>query len=32
MLETGQWKTVIDRLWEVGVPQVVFTSVDVPSV
>jgi len=25
-LQTGQWKTVIDRLWEVGVPQVVFTG------
>ena len=25
-LETAQWKTVIDRLWEVGVPQVVFTG------
>jgi radical SAM protein with 4Fe4S-binding SPASM domain len=25
-LETQQWKTVIDTLWEVGVPQVVFTG------
>ncbi len=25
-LETGQWKKVIDTLWEVGVPQVVFTG------
>jgi radical SAM protein with 4Fe4S-binding SPASM domain len=25
-LETAQWKKVIDSLWEVGVPQVVFTG------
>jgi radical SAM protein with 4Fe4S-binding SPASM domain len=25
-LETQQWKTVIDKLWEIGVPQVVFTG------
>ncbi|HIG99472.1 MAG TPA: radical SAM protein [Thermoplasmata archaeon] len=25
-LDTLQWKQVIDRLWEVGVPQVVFTG------
>jgi radical SAM protein with 4Fe4S-binding SPASM domain len=25
-LEMQQWKTVIDRLWEIGVPQVVFTG------
>ena len=25
-LETAQWKTVIDTLWEIGVPQVVFTG------
>lgn len=25
-LTTAQWKTVIDKLWEVGVPQVVFTG------
>jgi len=25
-LETSQWKTVLDTLWEVGVPQVVFTG------
>ncbi|VVB62090.1 Coenzyme PQQ synthesis protein E [uncultured archaeon] len=25
-LDTQQWKTVIDTLWEVGVPQVVFTG------
>jgi len=25
-LDTSQWKTVIDRLWDVGIPQVVFTG------
>jgi len=25
-LETAQWKTVIDTLWGIGVPQVVFTG------
>ncbi len=25
-LETIQWKQVIDKLWEVGIPQVVFTG------
>jgi radical SAM protein with 4Fe4S-binding SPASM domain len=25
-LETGQWKTVIDTLWKIGIPQIVFTG------
>jgi radical SAM protein with 4Fe4S-binding SPASM domain len=25
-LKTSQWKTIIDTLWDVGVPQVVFTG------
>jgi len=25
-LTTAQWMTIIDRLWEVGIPQVVFTG------
>jgi len=25
-LETSQWKTILDTLWEIGVPQVVFTG------
>lgn len=25
-LETQRWKNVIDKLWEIGVPQVVFTG------
>jgi len=25
-LDTQQWKTVVDKLWDIGIPQIVFTG------
>lgn len=25
-LSTGQWKNILDRLWEIGIPHIVFTG------
>ena len=26
ILDTQKWKTIIDKLWEIGIPQIVFTG------